>query len=233
MIFRYQWWENLIFSTFILELWEKKWLLLKICEFFGKTTQEKFGFLAFGYIPVAVRIFETLNIFGGWKSAELMLFGVEIERYDWFVSGGFGLVWIKKWAKLGTCCGRGTCWAIFANSSEKNSSSKLWMKTRNVIEFEKWGTCCVGEFAAVGELTAVGRLAHLTSPRKRVPLSSTHQFHTEGPLLFSPKNPSVSHQKPLSSTRPAQFHTKNPSVQHNPLSSTAKNPQFHPPSGLG
>ena len=54
--------------------------------------------------------------------------------------------------------------------------------------------------------------------REGVPLSSTHQFHTKGPLLFSPKNPSVPHQKPLSSTQPSQFHTKNPSVPHQKLS---------------
>ena len=34
------------------------------------------------------------------------------------------------------------------------------------------------------------------------------QFNTEGPLLFSPQNPSVPHQKPLSSTHSPQFHTK-------------------------
>ena len=39
--------------------------------------------------------------------------------------------------------------------------------------------------------------------RNRVPLSSTHQFYTKGPLFFSPQNLSVPHQKP-------QFHTKNP-----------------------
>ena len=50
------------------------------------------------------------------------------------------------------------------------------------------------------------------------PLSSTQQFHTRGPLFFSPQNPSVLHQKPLSSTPPSvppyQFHTENPSVPH-------------------
>ena len=65
-------------------------------------------------------------------------------------------------------------------------------------------------------------------PQFHTPLSSTHQFHTEGPILFSPKNPSgpptsVPHQKPLSSTHPPQFYTKNPSVPHRkPLSSTPK-----------
>ena len=44
--------------------------------------------------------------------------------------------------------------------------------------------------------------------RKRVPLSSTHQFHTKVPLLFSPPNPSVPHQKHLSSTlKNPQFNT--------------------------
>ena len=69
---------------------------------------------------------------------------------------------------------------------------------------------------------------------KRVPLSSTqtpsvqHISSTFGPHLFSPKNPSVPHQKPVSSTQPPQFHTENPSVQHqNSLSSTPKTPQFH------
>ena len=51
--------------------------------------------------------------------------------------------------------------------------------------------------------------------QSRVSLSSTHQFHTKGPLLFSPQNSSVSHQEPLSSSPEIpQFHTKNPSVQH-------------------
>ena len=48
------------------------------------------------------------------------------------------------------------------------------------------------------------------SPSVPHPLSSTHQFHTKGPLLFSPEIP--------------QFHTKKP------LGSTPKTPQFHPPS---
>ena len=67
------------------------------------------------------------------------------------------------------------------------------------------------------------------------PLSSTPpKFNTKGPLLFSPQNLSVPHQKPLSSTQPPQFHTRNPSVQHTPsvphqkpFSSTPKPPQFH------
>ena len=50
-------------------------------------------------------------------------------------------------------------------------------------------------------------------PKFNTPLSSTNQFHTDGPLLFSPKIP--------------QFHTENPSVQHNPLSSTLKTPQYN------
>ena len=50
--------------------------------------------------------------------------------------------------------------------------------------------------------------------------SSTHQFHTNVPILFSPKNPSVPHQKPLGSTpQTLQFHT--------PLNSTPKTFQFH------
>ena len=50
----------------------------------------------------------------------------------------------------------------------------------------------------------------------RVLLSSTpRQFNTKGPLLFSPQNPSVQHQKPFSSTpKTPQFHTKNPLVPH-------------------
>ena len=67
---------------------------------------------------------------------------------------------------------------------------------------------------------------------KRVPLSSTqtpsvqHISSTFGPLLFSPKNPSVP-KTPQFNTTP-QFHTKKPSVQHqNPLSSTPKIPQFN------
>ena len=46
-----------------------------------------------------------------------------------------------------------------------------------------------------------------------IPLSSTHQFHTKEPLLYSPKNSSVPHQKPLSSTDLSVPHLK-------PLSST-------------
>ena len=70
-----------------------------------------------------------------------------------------------------------------------------------------------------------------------VPLSSTqtpsvqHISSTFGPHLFSPKNPSVPHQKPLSSTQTPQFHTKKPSVPP-PLSSTPKNPQFHTKKAL-
>ena len=56
------------------------------------------------------------------------------------------------------------------------------------------------------------------------PLSSTHQFHTKGPLLSSPQNPSILHQKLLSSTPKAPgFNTENPSVQHIPQFNT-KNP---------
>ena len=54
-----------------------------------------------------------------------------------------------------------------------------------------------------------------------VPLSSTqtpsvqHIGSTQRPHLFSTQNPSVLHQKPLSSTpKPPQFHTKNSSVPH-------------------
>ena len=39
------------------------------------------------------------------------------------------------------------------------------------------------------------------------PLSSTHQFNTKGPLLFNPQNPSVQHQKPLTSTHLSFQHT--------------------------
>ena len=78
-----------------------------------------------------------------------------------------------------------------------------------------------------------------------VPLSSTHQFHTKGPILFSPQNPLVQHKKSLSSTRPSVPHKKPlsskpkppPTVQHQkPLSSklklpspgsTSKTPHFH------
>ena len=48
---------------------------------------------------------------------------------------------------------------------------------------------------------------------KRVPLSSTHQFHTKRQLLFSLQNPLVPNQKPFSSTpKSPQYNT--------PLSST-------------
>ena len=44
-------------------------------------------------------------------------------------------------------------------------------------------------------------------PQFHTPLSSTHQVHTKWPLLFSPQNSSVPHQKPLSSTlNIPQFH---------------------------
>ena len=60
---------------------------------------------------------------------------------------------------------------------------------------------------------------YMGPPQFHTPLSSTHQLHIEGPLHFSPQNPSVPHQ--------------NPSVQHNPVSSTPKTPQFNtPPSVL-
>ena len=38
------------------------------------------------------------------------------------------------------------------------------------------------------------------------PLSSTHQFHTKGSLLFSSQNPSVPHHKLLSSSHPSDPH---------------------------
>ena len=51
------------------------------------------------------------------------------------------------------------------------------------------------------------------------PLSSTNQFNTKRPLLFSPQNSSVQHQKPLSTTpntpqlnRPLS--STHPSVKH-------------------
>ena len=76
----------------------------------------------------------------------------------------------------------------------------------------------------------------------RVLLSSTHQSHTKGPLLFSPRNPSVPHRKSLSSTHPSvphqkslsstpktpRFNTKKPSVQHTPKF-TPKTSQYHTP----
>ena len=71
-----------------------------------------------------------------------------------------------------------------------------------------------------------------SSPRTGSP-SVPHppQFNTSVPhrraTPFQPQNPSVPHQKPLSSTHPPQFHSKNPSVQHTPLSSTPKTPQFN------
>ena len=40
-------------------------------------------FMAFGCISIALKIS---------KSAELMLLGVKIERYDWSISEGFGLI---------------------------------------------------------------------------------------------------------------------------------------------
>ena len=60
------------------------------------------------------------------------------------------------------------------------------------------------------------------SPSVQHPLSSTHQFYTKGPLHFSPQNPSVTHQKPLSSAQLLVPHQK-------PLRSTPKTPQFHCP----
>ena len=64
-------------------------------------------------------------------------------------------------------------------------------------------------------------------------LSSTHQFHTKGPLLSSPQNPSILHQKPLSSTPKAPgFNTSLSSTPKTPLSHTENlsvqhTPQFH------
>ena len=62
------------------------------------------------------------------------------------------------------------------------------------------------------------------SPQFYTSLSSTHQIHTKGLLLFSPKNPSVPHQKPLSSTHPSVPHQKplssTPSVPHQKLLSS-------------
>ena len=59
----------------------------------------------------------------------------------------------------------------------------------------------------------------MTQPKGSPSVPHPHQFNTKGPLLFSPKNPSVPHQKP-SFLYTLQFHTKNPSVQHNPQSHT-------------
>ena len=53
--------------------------------------------------------------------------------------------------------------------------------------------------------------------RLRVPLSSTHQFHTKGPLLFSPQNSSVPHKNSTSFQPPKS------------LSSTPKTPRFNTP----
>ena len=49
---------------------------------------------------------------------------------------------------------------------------------------------------------------------KRVPLSSTRQFYAKEPLFFCPKNPSVSHEKSVSSP-------------HKNVSSTQKKHQFN------
>ena len=53
-------------------------------------------------------------------------------------------------------------------------------------------------------------------PLSSIPLTSTHQFYTKIPLLFSPQIP--------------QFHTENPSVQHTPHYHTKNQGQFHTPS---
>ena len=92
--------------------------------------------------------------------------------------------------------------------------------------FFLWNSCCSHDLVTIYEnIVSLGR-------SKRVPLSSTqipsvqHISSTQGPHLFRPKNPPVSHQKLLSSTHPPpqfntsptpkipQFHTENPSVPH-------------------
>ena len=63
------------------------------------------------------------------------------------------------------------------------------------------------------------------------PLSSTHRFH-KGPHLFSTQNPSVPHQKPLSST-PESLSSTQKTLGSTPpqfnilLSSKPKTPQFN------
>ena len=80
--------------------------------------------------------------------------------------------------------------------------------------FEKQLACYTGKTLCLSFDINFGTITFI-----RVPLSSTqtpsvqHISSTFGPHLFSPKNPSVPHQKPLSST-PTQFNTKNPSVPH-------------------
>ena len=74
---------------------------------------------------------------------------------------------------------------------------------------------------------------------KWVPLSSTHQFHPKGLLLFSPQNPSVQHTPQFYTKDPSVLHQKalssTPSVQHQkalsstPLSFTQETPQFNTP----
>ena len=62
-------------------------------------------------------------------------------------------------------------------------------------------------------------------PQFHTPLSSTHQFHSKGPLLFSPQNPSVPHQNSSIQHTP-QFYAETSSYQK-PLGSTPKTPQFN------
>ena len=59
-------------------------------------------------------------------------------------------------------------------------------------------------------------------------LSSTRQFNAKGPLFFCPENPSVSHEKSVSSPRKnCQFHTKKASVHQKNRQFNTKKHQFN------
>ena len=108
------------------------------------------------------------------------------------------------------------------NTPSRRMTSHSGTDLKNDSSFD-----CEAIRSAAGTFLANFRhmLANITQHNvfHRVPLSSTHQFNNKGPLLFSPRNPTVQHQKPLSSTQSPVQHTP---LFNTSLSSTPKSHQY-------
>ena len=88
--------------------------------------------------------------------------------------------------------------------------ASFWWK--NILDLSEVEFCRVPRICRISKPIVVVLVSQGPSSVPH-PLSSRHQFHTKVPLLFSPQNPSVPHQKTLSCTPP---------VQHTPLNSLIK-----------
>ena len=89
---------------------------------------------------------------------------------------------------------------IIRVSNKSSQSSKIFFRYMNFLGVRSQKQKRVKLFLCIRRGFAFDRLRIINSQFHKDPLSSTHQFHAKGPRLFSLQNPSVQHQKPLSST---------------------------------